>query len=197
MRTQMKTLMVVLCCSALVAGCAKKEMVKGEESATTSTTASTPSTPSTPPAATTPAPSTQPVSEQPVKQEPVTDTLALNQQPAANAAAEAALETVYFDFDSFVLSPAARDALAKNAQYLIKNAGIKIQVEGHCDERGSDDYNLALGEKRATAAMNYLVTLGVPAKRMSIISYGKEKPAVQGHDEAAWGKNRRAAFVVQ
>lgn len=196
MRTNMKALVMVLCCGAIVAGgCAKKEMMKGEESSLT--TPSTTATPTTPPPVAPTTPPAQPVKEQPVQQEPVTDALTMKEQPVANPALEAALETVYFDYDSFVLSPGARDALAKNAQYLIKNPGIKVQVEGHCDERGSDDYNLALGEKRAMAVMNYLKTLGVPADRMSIISYGKEKPAVQGHDEAAWAKNRRAAFVGQ
>ncbi|HYS43726.1 MAG TPA: OmpA family protein, partial [Geobacteraceae bacterium] len=88
-------------------------------------------------------------------------------------------------------------ALNKNAEYLLKKSvSLKIQIEGHCDERGSDEYNLALGEKRAKAALNYLVTLGVPAARLSFISYGKEKPADPGHDDAAWAKNRRDEFAI-
>ena len=78
-----------------------------------------------------------------------------------------------------------------------KNSALKVRIEGHCDERGSDEYNLALGERRAKAAMNYLVTLGIADKRLSVISYGKEKPVDPGHDEAAWAKNRRAEFVIQ
>jgi peptidoglycan-associated lipoprotein len=77
-----------------------------------------------------------------------------------------------------------------------KDSAAKVRIEGNCDERGSDEYNLALGEKRAKAAMEYLVTLGIPAERLSVISYGKEKPADPGHDEAAWAKNRRDEFVV-
>jgi peptidoglycan-associated lipoprotein len=72
----------------------------------------------------------------------------------------------------------------------------RVSIEGHCDERGSDEYNLALGEKRAKAAMSYLVTLGVPAARLSIISYGEEKPLDAGHGEDVWAKNRRAEFVI-
>ena len=95
------------------------------------------------------------------------------------------------------MSQPARESLNKDADYLLKKApSLKVQIEGHCDERGSDEYNMALGEKRAKAAFSYLVTLGVPAARLSIISYGKEKPADPGHDEAAWAKNRRAEFAV-
>ena len=106
------------------------------------------------------------------------------------------LTRVHFDFDSYVLTPKARRTLARNAEVL-KALGIKVQIEGHCDERGSDEYNLALGERRAQAAMNYLATLGVPSSRMSTISYGEEKALDPGHDEAAWAKNRRAEFVAK
>jgi peptidoglycan-associated lipoprotein len=108
-----------------------------------------------------------------------------------------ALETVYFDFDKSDLRQDARDALSKNAEALLKQvADAKIKLEGHCDERGSDEYNMALGDRRAKSAANYLTTLGVKADRISTVSYGEEKPAVQGHDEAAWSKNRRAEFVI-
>ena len=86
-------------------------------------------------------------------------------------------ETIYFDLDSYVLRQDARDALGKNAQWLLKKSTATVRLEGNCDERGSDEYNLALGEKRAKAAKSYLVTLGVPADRLVTISYGKEKPA--------------------
>jgi peptidoglycan-associated lipoprotein len=108
-----------------------------------------------------------------------------------------AFETVYFDFDKADLRQDARDILSKNAEIILKSmAGAKVQIEGHCDERGSAEYNLALGENRAKSAQKYLTTLGVKADTISIISYGKEKPAVKGNDEAAWSKNRRAEFVV-
>ena len=106
----------------------------------------------------------------------------------------AAMGNIYFDFDQFTLSAEARKTLADNANYLKANSGIQVVVEGHCDERGSDEYNLALGESRALAAKNYLVSLGVSAKRLSVISYGEERPAAMGHDEEAWAKNRRAEF---
>ncbi|PLY00033.1 MAG: peptidoglycan-associated lipoprotein [Desulfuromonas sp.] len=106
------------------------------------------------------------------------------------------LTRVHFDFDSYVLKPKARRTLAQNAEVLKALSGLKVRIEGHCDERGSDEYNLALGERRAQAAMNYMATLGVPASRMSTISYGEEKPLDPGHDEEAWAKNRRAEFVA-
>ena len=106
------------------------------------------------------------------------------------------LTRVYFDFDSYVLTSKARQTLAQNAEVMKALAGLKVRIEGHCDERGSDEYNLALGERRAQAVMNYMATLGVPASRLSTISYGEEKPLDPGHDEASWAKNRRAEFVA-
>jgi peptidoglycan-associated lipoprotein len=96
---------------------------------------------------------------------------------------------VYFGFDSYVLTTESGDTLQANFNKLA--AKPTIQIEGHCDEQGSSEYNLALGEKRAKAAQNYLVTLGYPAAKISTVSYGKERPAASGHDEAAWAKNRR------
>lgn len=107
---------------------------------------------------------------------------------------QAALQNIYFGFDSYVLSSESRNVLQSDFKALAGSPSI--QIEGHCDERGSSEYNLALGEKRATAAQNYLVTLGYPASKVKIISYGKEKPAAQGHDEDAWAKNRRAEFKL-
>ncbi|TWJ16685.1 peptidoglycan-associated lipoprotein Pal [Geobacter argillaceus] len=107
-----------------------------------------------------------------------------------------AIEKIYFDFDSSTLSDTARQTLTKNSALLKQNPRTRIVVEGHCDERGSDEYNLALGERRAQAAVHYLKTLGVQADRLSTISYGKEKPADPGHNDTAWAKNRRDEFVV-
>lgn len=113
---------------------------------------------------------------------------------AGQAAAE--LETVYFAYDSYKLSSESREQLKRSAEWMKANASASVQVEGHCDERGTTEYNLALGERRANAAKDYLVRLGVDPSRLSIISYGEERPVDPGHDEAAWSKNRRAAFVL-
>lgn len=106
------------------------------------------------------------------------------------------LQTVYFAFDSSNLSEAARSTLGENAKWLKMAENVDIQVEGHADERGGQQYNLALGERRARAVKDYLVALGVREARISIISYGKEKPVAFGHDEESWSRNRRANFVV-
>ena len=110
--------------------------------------------------------------------------------------AEAArnLEPVFFAFDKFDLDAAARSALASNAAWLRDNPDISVWIEGHCDERGTDEYNLALGEKRARAARDYLVQSGVSASRLRTLSYGEERPFALGHDESAWRLNRRAHF---
>ena len=120
--------------------------------------------------------------------------------PAQNASSssqlQSALEKIYFDFDSSDLSDSARGTLTKNVVALKKTSSAIIRIEGNCDESGSAEYNLALGERRAKSAQQYLIALGVKPERLSIVSYGKEKPAVQGSDEAAGTKNRRDEFVV-
>ena len=105
------------------------------------------------------------------------------------------LETIYFDFDKYNLKSDARAALGRNARVLQDNPGVSILIGGHCDERGTQDYNLALGEKRANSARDYLVDLGVSTDRIRTISYGEERPEDPGHNEAAWAKNRRAEFT--
>lgn len=111
------------------------------------------------------------------------------------AALQAKLEVLYFNFDSAVLEGEARETLQRNFQ-LLKDGEVKVQIEGHCDERGSEEYNLALGEKRAQAAYKYLVSLGLSEERLSTISYGEEKPVVRGESDETYAKNRRAEFVV-
>jgi len=106
----------------------------------------------------------------------------------------AGMERINFDFDQFTLSEEARSILGNNAKYLQANSDTNVVIEGHCDARGSDEYNLALGESRALAAKNYLVSLGISAKRLSVISYGEEKPLVMGEGESVWAQNRRAEF---
>lgn len=116
--------------------------------------------------------------------------------PAKPTLREDQFQTVYFDFDKYNLRPDAKAALDANYQLLTEYGDAIVKIEGHCDERGTVEYNLSLGEKRARAAMEYLVGLGISANRVSIISYGKERPAVMGSDEAAWSKNRRCEFRI-
>ena len=105
-------------------------------------------------------------------------------------------DTIYFDTDKFNVDSEDTAALQVQAQWLLKYPSKRATIEGHCDERGTRDYNIALGEKRANAAKNYLVSLGIDAARLTTISYGKERPAAMGSDEAAWAKNRRAVTVT-
>ena len=193
MKRSMITLLAALSMAALLAaGCANKEVVTSEAPMAPTVKQMEPAKPATAPAETptTVADSTKSIVAAAPQQSETTPT-------APNAAMEAAFETVYFDFDKSDLSPEAREALTKNAAVLQKSMpDVKIRIEGNCDERGSAEYNLALGERRAKSALQYLLTLGVKSDRLSIISYGKEKPAVEGSDETAWAKNRRDEFTV-
>ena len=104
-------------------------------------------------------------------------------------------QTIYFEYDKYSLKSDAKDALSKNAATLGTYPGVTVVIEGHCDERGTVEYNLALGEKRARAARDYLVDLGVGTDRIRTISYGEERPVDPGHAESSWSKNRRAEFL--
>jgi peptidoglycan-associated lipoprotein len=106
------------------------------------------------------------------------------------------LKPVFYDLDSSEVNAEGQRALQENADMMRKNPQWQVTIEGHCDERGTAEYNLALGERRAISARAYLVSLGIPADRVRVVSYGKEFPFEQGHDEAAWSKNRRAHFVI-
>lgn len=107
------------------------------------------------------------------------------------------LGDVFFAFDKYNLTDESKRTLEKNSAELKRASDVSVIIEGHCDERGTKAYNLALGEKRAKAARDYLISLGVRSSRMTIISYGKERPFDPGHDEEAWAKNRRAHFVIK
>jgi peptidoglycan-associated lipoprotein len=106
------------------------------------------------------------------------------------------LKRIHFDFDMYTIREDMKPVLQANANWLLKFPSVEALVEGHCDERGTIEYNIALGEKRAEAARNYLVSLGMSPAKVKIISYGKSKPLVQGVDEATYFQNRRAEFVI-
>jgi peptidoglycan-associated lipoprotein len=107
---------------------------------------------------------------------------------------EGGLQAIYFDYDDSSLRPDAREVLRQNADLLKNSPSLSIQIEGNCDERGSDEYNLALGQRRADSARRYLMDLGVEGARLSTVSFGEENPAVEGSNEMAWSRNRRAEF---
>jgi peptidoglycan-associated lipoprotein len=112
-------------------------------------------------------------------------------------APDANLKAIYFDFDKYNIRPDDAKTLDGDAAWLKANADNLVLIEGHCDERGTNEYNLALGERRAKAAMNYLVAQGVQASRITIISYGKERPVCTEKNEACWSKNRRDNFLTK
>jgi len=181
---RIKGLLIVIMIASLVSittGCAKKAAPKEEEV------------------------------QAPVKQEVLVEQPALTPEkekeeaqvtaPSPKAGLEESIKAfqdqmIYFDFDMFNLTAESRDILAQKATFLKTNPDLTIQIQGNCDERGTTEYNLALGERRAKAAQDYLVSLGIARERISIISYGKEKPIDPGHTEEAWAKNRNDQFVI-
>ncbi len=119
------------------------------------------------------------------------------QPPRVAAIEEFPKEDIYFEFDRSSLLPEARDNLRAKAKWLIAHPDVSAIIEGHCDERGTNEYNMALGDRRAGSAETFLVDLGVAASRLKTISYGEEKPFDPSHDEEAWAKNRRVHFVIE
>jgi peptidoglycan-associated lipoprotein len=157
----------------LIAGCAKKPVA-------------TPALPPAPPQAETPAPPPTPTPTPPAET-----------PPAPSSVRSEDFQPAFFDYDSYSLRDDARAALDRNARMLRDNPRVGITIEGHCDERGTVEYNQALGERRAQVARDYLVAAGIAASRIHLISYGKERPFAAGRDEAAWQQNRRAHFVLR
>jgi peptidoglycan-associated lipoprotein len=185
-------LILILCIGLIMTGCPKKTVVKEE-------------------------PTTK-KSEEAVKKEAKAEELARIKEEEAKKAQEkefekslvpkktpgiegevfesTLLKDIHFDFDKYDIRPTDAGILKENAALLVKFPNVKIQIEGHCDERGTVEYNLALGERRANSAKRYLISLGIPEKRISTISYGKERPSDPGHNEEAWAKNRRAHTII-
>jgi peptidoglycan-associated lipoprotein len=178
----------LLLCAVMITSCGgKKPPVARPAPPPPSTGSGTASRPPAPP---------EPVSEPTiVPQEPVQDErIAASSLDDLNR--NSPLKPAFFDYDSSELSPEAQRALNENASLLKQYANWTVTIEGHCDERGTAEYNLALGERRAVAARAYLVSLGISADRLRTVSYGKEFPFDPGHDDAAYAKNRRAHFVI-
>ncbi len=178
---------ILFALSLLVSGCAKKPAVETSEVQETSQVEMQQEEPAG-------------VTDTKIEDKPAYDAAAYDAAGVAAAAERAAakgLKRIHFDFDQYVLTAEAKSILVSNAGLLRAAAAVKVLIEGHCDERGSDEYNLALGEKRALATKNYLVSLGVAAERMNVISYGEEMPIDPARTKQAWAKNRRANFKVK
>ncbi len=183
-----RTLIGILALIVVTAGCRKQPPVVAAP-------APPPATAAAPPAATTPPPvrvdEPLPVPPQPPLAE---DAIANRSLDDLNR--DSPLRPIYFLVDSSELDDAGRAVASANAEILKKNPTWVVTIEGHCDERGSAEYNLALGERRAAAARTYLISLGIPENRVRTVSYGKEYPFDPGHTEAAWASNRRGHFVI-
>lgn len=182
-----QALIGVLMVLALAGACAKKQPPVARP---TTPPASSATDTTRPPAPPTPVAEPTPVPPEPVAE----DTLASRDIDQINK--NSPFQPVFFRFDSSEIEGTGQQALNANAEILKKYPTWVITIEGHADERGTAEYNLALGERRAVAARTYLVSLGVPADRLRTVSYGKEFPFDPGHDEGAWAKNRRGQFVV-
>ena len=183
------TVMSLLLAGLIISGCAKRPATTAATSAPApAPRAAAPATAAPAPAAPAPGPSAAPA---PATAAPTT-------RPSPKEFTEsAALKDVFFEFDKYDIRPEDTKTLDANAAWLKSNADNLVLIEGHCDERGTNEYNLALGERRAKAAMNYLVSQGVQANRITIISYGKERPVCNEQNESCWSKNRRAHFLVK
>jgi len=166
---------MLLATAALIglAGCAKKPPKQLPPAPSQEVTTTTTTTPTPPPANNGPTPGSR-----------------------ADFVAQAGSDTVHFATDSSDIDTEAQSILTKQAAWLAKYPNVRVTVEGHCDERGTREYNLALGDRRANAAKNFLVNAGVNPARISVISYGKERPVATGSDEESWAQNRRAVSVV-
>ena len=205
--TTVSAIALLMAIPLLLSGCPKRAEVAdvGTQSTASQTAAVTPST-STSPATTQPGePSRSYSSSLTPKEEMVRPPTPVQETPAKGAPSArptgtggqaSPLKDIFFDFDKSNIRDDEKPSLSEDIQWLKTNSAALITIEGHCDERGTAEYNLGLGERRAKAARDYLVAAGIDAKRMKMISYGKERPFVLGHDEAAWRWNRRAHFVV-
>lgn len=186
-KSRLIRMMFALLCIGLVfyTGCAKKETVKSESNVTNDAAAK---------AAKEKALKEKEQKEAALKAAQEKERAGLTKDSATQS--NDALKDIYFDFDQYLIRTGDREVLQKNANYLLTNKKVKITIEGNCDERGTAEYNMALGFRRADEARNYLANLGVAKKRIKTISYGKEKPVDPGHNEEAWAKNRRDHFVI-
>lgn len=190
MKKRQLALVAILAIAVGVSACGKKQPPVARPMPPT-VASPDPTTANPPPAPPSPVPDTTPIPPEPRIE---SDPLASGDLDVINK--NSPFQPVFYPLDGFEVDGPAQQALNANAAILKKYPTWVITIEGHCDERGTAEYNLALGEKRALAAKTYLVSLGIPADRLRTVSYGKEFPFDPGHDEAAWSKNRRAHFVV-
>jgi len=186
--------LLTLSLALVLAGCPKRPQVTVSQAPTPAPAPVAPVTPPAPAPAPTPLAPPAPVTPAPAPA-PVAPTPAPTPTPPAEYKIDAGLKDVFFDFDKAVIRPGDARTLDASAAYLKSNPALLVLIEGHCDERGTNEYNLALGEQRAKAALDYLVAQGIQASRITVISYGKERPVCTEKNESCWAKNRRDQFL--
>ena len=180
----------LLILALILVGCAKRpQLVQAQAPAPTGAAVTEPAAPVVSPQPSVPrAPEPPPTSSTPAAPMP---------PPVKEFTEVVALQDIYFDFDRYDIRPDAVSTLAANVDWMKSNPGALILIEGHCDERGTNEYNLALGDRRAKSTMDALVAQGVAADRITIISYGEERPVCAEHTESCWSRNRRAHFLAK
>jgi len=186
-RKGLSIFVVILCLGVILSGCTQKSVVKEEPSDKSAELSQ----------AAKDAKEAERIREEEVRKEFEKSLVAQKTPGIEGTVLESKmLKDVHFDFDKYSIQPKEAEILKENSALLRKYPGMKFQIEGHCDERGTGEYNLALGERRANSAKKFLVSLGIEPGRISTISYGEERPFDQAHSEDAWTKNRRAHFVI-
>lgn len=198
-RTTLHAALAALALGALVSGCAKRPAMM-EASAPAPVPVAAPSPSPAPPALAPVAPAPAPLAAPPVVAAPAAPVIpqpAAVPPPPAQFAQNPALADIHFDFDKFAIRAGDARILDRNAGWLRENSKVVVLIEGHCDERGTNEYNLVLGERRAQATRAYLVSRGVAASRVSVISYGEERPQCAQQNEACWAQNRRSHFLTK
>ena len=194
MTTLRQALLITISLSLLIGACARRPNIPVVAAPAPTTPApAAPPAPAPPPPAPAPAapPAPAPAPAPPATAMPAPAPAPKEFMPNDN------VKPIYFDFDKSVIRPGDAKILDASAAWLKQNANQLLLIEGHCDERGTNEYNLALGDRRAKAAMNYLVAQGISADRVTIVSYGEERPVCTEHNEACWSKNRRDQFLVK
>jgi len=193
MTTLRQALLITISLSLLIGACARRPNIPAVAAPAPTQAAPTPA-PAPPP----PAPAPAPAAPAPPPPAPAATAAPAPAPPAPKEfQPNDNVKPIYFDFDKSVIRPGDAKTLDASAAWLKQNANQLLLIEGHCDERGTNEYNLALGDRRAKAAMNYLVAQGISADRMTIVSYGEERPVCTEHNEACWSKNRRDQFMVK
>jgi peptidoglycan-associated lipoprotein len=180
---KLTTLLTILCVIGLFAGCGKKYKPGADEGEGADVIAAEPS-------------DSEAVVWAPGQEGDLTEEQIQRPLEETEPVSIPELQTVYFDYDKYNLRPDAMNTLNSNLNWLRNNPDARVLIEGHCDERGSEEYNLSLGDKRAKEVMSYLIKSGIDSSRLYTISYGEEFPVDPGHNEEAWSKNRRAEFKV-